>query len=313
MAILVAKVKRREVFRHTLSKFKPTVIGRGEETDVRLEIHGISRRHAHIEFSNDRWIIQDLGSTNGTLVNGKNISSKILCENDNIQLGDVTLKVIIKDQKEMPASDSAHKAMAEKPGLSSGGHKRKRFGSKSEQSTVNKTAKRLIKFAIWLMFVYCAWGYYYYMTTMKEAIRYYNNGIDLHNEGRHSEAITTLETAMVLKEKSRGNLFVKFAYSQLPQRELYIEEAVAKCYYERGNNLYNQAENLDREALEDFEKAFRLKPDIPGLAKTLCPIAFGQSKWQLTLDSAKEALRQDPNNTVVEKLRDMAKKELSGE
>lgn len=302
MAILVAKVKRREVFRHTLSKTKPTVIGRGEETDVKLEIHGISRRHAHIEFSNDRWIIQDLGSTNGTLVNSKKISSKILCGNDNIQLGDVTLKVIIKDQKEMPASDS------------SDGHKRKKLGRKPEQDAVNKTAKWLLRFGLWLVFIYCAWGYYYYMTTMKEAIKCYNDGIDLYNLDRCDEAITTLETAMALREKSRGNLFVKFAYSHLPQRELLIEEGIAKCYYKRGNNLYNnQEKNLDREALEDFEKAFRLKPDIPGMAKTLCEIAFSQNNWQLTIDSAEEALRQDSNNTAVEKLRDRAKKELSDE
>lgn len=309
MATLVAKVKGKEVFRHTLSEIKPTIIGRGEKTDVKLEIHGMSRRHTHIEPIKDQWVIRDLGSTNGTLVNGKKISSQVLHENDNIQFGDVTLKFIIKDQKKAPALDSAHKAIAEKLGLSSEGHKKKKTGGESK---LNKISKRLMQFALWLMLIYCAWGYYYYMTTMKEAIKCHNDGIDLHDEGRYGEAITTLETAIALEKKSRGNLFVKFAYPYLPQRELRAEENIAKCYYKRGNNLYNnQEENLGREALKDFEKAFRLKPDIHGLAETLCQLAFGQSNWQLTIDSAEEALRQDPNNTTVEKIRDMAKKELS--
>ncbi len=106
---------------------------------------------------------------------------------------------------------------------------------------------------------------------------------------------------------------MKIAYSHLPKRELPTEEAIAKCYYEMGNNLYNQEKNLDREALENFEKAFRFKPDIPGLAEMVCPMAFGQGKWQLTLDSAEEALRQEPNSTMVTKIRDIAKGKLLDE
>lgn len=301
MATIVGEMKGKELFRRNLSKTKPIVIGRGEEANLRMKIRGISREHTSIEFSDGEWIVKDLGSTNGTLVNGKKISSQILGPDDHIQLGEITLKLVIETQ---PA----------KPRLSPGRDRRQRVGRERESSTAGKAVKWAMRLAIWFAVIYCGWGYYEYMTTMKEAIECRNDGIDLHNEGRFGEAIITLEKSRALKKKSRRNLFVKLAHSYLPQKELPLEEDVARSYYERGNKLYNNRdENLDREALADYERAFRLKPDIPGLAKAMFPIAFSQKRWQLTLDAAEEALRQDPNNTMIEKILDIAKKELSAE
>ena len=52
-------------------------IGREEDNDVQLLVAGVSRYHAKITFNGSDWRIQDLGSTNGTKVNGKPIQSPV--------------------------------------------------------------------------------------------------------------------------------------------------------------------------------------------------------------------------------------------
>jgi hypothetical protein len=69
-----------------------TVLGRGDRADIRLPDTGISRRHAQVSFDGDHAVLTDLGSTNGTLVNGQRVSEQLLRSGDLIQLGGVTLK-----------------------------------------------------------------------------------------------------------------------------------------------------------------------------------------------------------------------------
>lgn len=64
-----------------------TVLGRGGDVDIRLEDPGVSRRHAKITTSNGRTVITDLGSTNGTLVDGSKVSSVQLDDGAVIRLG----------------------------------------------------------------------------------------------------------------------------------------------------------------------------------------------------------------------------------
>lgn len=63
------------------------LIGRQSDT-VRMRDRKLSRRHADIYFSDGAWYIRDVGSTNGTRVNGKRIDSATkLNDGDRIQLG----------------------------------------------------------------------------------------------------------------------------------------------------------------------------------------------------------------------------------
>lgn len=68
-----------------------TVIGRDDDTDVMLDDPGISRRHSEIRVTLDGphqiISIRDLGSTNGTFVNGDPISSTHLHDGDRITVG----------------------------------------------------------------------------------------------------------------------------------------------------------------------------------------------------------------------------------
>lgn len=68
-----------------------TTIGRGEQAQIRLPDVGISRVHVRIDFDGGQVLVTDLGSTNGTLVNGQRISTVVLQPGDMIQLGTTSL------------------------------------------------------------------------------------------------------------------------------------------------------------------------------------------------------------------------------
>jgi hypothetical protein len=63
------------------------IVGRGTDSDLQLLDQGISRRHLDIQFDGHYATAYDLGSTNGTTVNGHEISSQVLRHGDVIRLG----------------------------------------------------------------------------------------------------------------------------------------------------------------------------------------------------------------------------------
>ncbi|HEY8823094.1 MAG TPA: DUF3662 and FHA domain-containing protein [Dermatophilaceae bacterium] len=72
-----------------------TVLGRDNTADVVLDDPGISRRHTEIRVTSDGphlvASIRDLGSTNGTFVNGERITSQHLNDGDRVSVGRTTL------------------------------------------------------------------------------------------------------------------------------------------------------------------------------------------------------------------------------
>ncbi len=64
-----------------------TLIGRSPECDIFLDDVTVSRRHAEITRSGDRFTITDLGSLNGTFVNRRRIESAELQDDDEVQIG----------------------------------------------------------------------------------------------------------------------------------------------------------------------------------------------------------------------------------
>jgi len=63
------------------------VIGRGSDSDLQLLDQGVSRRHLDIQFDGDTATAYDLGSTNGTTVNGHEVGSQVLRHGDVIRVG----------------------------------------------------------------------------------------------------------------------------------------------------------------------------------------------------------------------------------
>ena len=63
------------------------VIGRGQDADLRLPDTGVSRRHVDIRFDGNGAVLHDLGSTNGTTVNGHRAQSWQLQHGDVVRVG----------------------------------------------------------------------------------------------------------------------------------------------------------------------------------------------------------------------------------
>jgi hypothetical protein len=68
-----------------------TVIGRAADTDLRLNDPGVSRRHAEIRKEGDRFVLVDLGSTNGVRVDDSPVARLPLSNGDRIEIGSTTL------------------------------------------------------------------------------------------------------------------------------------------------------------------------------------------------------------------------------
>jgi FHA domain/FhaA, N-terminal domain len=69
------------------------VLGRSKEADLRIDDPNVSRKHAAIYWSNGRLVLEDLGSTNGTMVNGYPVTSTVLKPRDVVAIGESRLTV----------------------------------------------------------------------------------------------------------------------------------------------------------------------------------------------------------------------------
>ncbi len=67
------------------------VVGRGTDADVQLLDQGVSRRHLDIQFDGNYATAYDLGSTNGTTINGHDVGSQVLRHGDVIRVGHTRL------------------------------------------------------------------------------------------------------------------------------------------------------------------------------------------------------------------------------
>jgi two-component system cell cycle response regulator len=68
-----------------------TVIGRGQNAQIRLLDDGISREHAQLVIQGEHVVLEDLGSTNGTYCNGLKVDRKELVDGDKILVGSTTI------------------------------------------------------------------------------------------------------------------------------------------------------------------------------------------------------------------------------
>src|SRR4029079_13644206 len=82
-----------ESHRITIENF-PFRIGRAETADLRVESVEVSREHAEILERNGFWLVRDLGSTNGTQVNGKSIKETLLSDGDILRVAETELTFV---------------------------------------------------------------------------------------------------------------------------------------------------------------------------------------------------------------------------
>lgn len=88
----------------------PTVlIGRDTAAKVRLLDTEISRRHAELVETSEGYRIRDLGSVNGTHVNGRAVQDSLLRSGDRVQVGQTVLVMVSEGTRKVPAPSLAEK------------------------------------------------------------------------------------------------------------------------------------------------------------------------------------------------------------
>lgn len=83
---------------------EPFVIGRLSGCDLKLDDTELSRQHCQIEFHEGTYSIRDLGSRNGTLVNGEPVVLQALSPGDVVQIGDTSLHFAERTEAEREPS-----------------------------------------------------------------------------------------------------------------------------------------------------------------------------------------------------------------
>ncbi|MBM4282476.1 MAG: FHA domain-containing protein [Deltaproteobacteria bacterium] len=75
------------------------VIGRSSECDLVLRTgSGVSRRHCKVQYLSNRFVVIDLESRNGTIVNGQSVERKVLESGDRIAVGDEVIEFVVRAQ-----------------------------------------------------------------------------------------------------------------------------------------------------------------------------------------------------------------------
>lgn len=76
-----------------------TVLGRGTGSDIIIDDPAVSRMHSSIEFVNNAFILRDLESMNGTLVEGKSIKQSALGNGDTFQIGATVIAFVLAERR----------------------------------------------------------------------------------------------------------------------------------------------------------------------------------------------------------------------
>lgn len=94
--------------RHTLAKGR-TVIGRGSDADITIPDAGTSRRHVEITWDGERAVVRDMGSTNGTRLDGIRITEAALPPDSVITIGhtEIVFHVVAQATPPRPSASAS--------------------------------------------------------------------------------------------------------------------------------------------------------------------------------------------------------------
>ena len=83
-----------------------TVIGRGSDADITVADSGTSRKHVEILWDGERAMVRDLGSTNGTMLDGRKVTEAALPPDATVRIGrtDIVFRVVAQASAPRPAA-----------------------------------------------------------------------------------------------------------------------------------------------------------------------------------------------------------------
>ncbi len=99
---LLLLATEQKVHAYDLAHFSRVGIGRHESNEIQLPSRAVSNFHAEILKEDGALVIRDLGSTNGTQVNGERVDRSVVAPGDSIRIGNHVLSLQLR-----PASEGA--------------------------------------------------------------------------------------------------------------------------------------------------------------------------------------------------------------
>ena len=159
MAEIIVKLGGNVVQKYIFDK-EVISIGRARDNDIVIENLSVSRNHSRIRLKDDRYILTDLNSANGTYVNGVKVTRTELVNNDVITIGKHKLHFVdkpVSDEQVILDAFGADKTMlVEKASIAKlvilkGKHKEKDFPISKYETTIGRTADNDICLHDWFV------------------------------------------------------------------------------------------------------------------------------------------------------------------
>ena len=94
---------------HSLEGRGPWNVGRSEENDIVISDPNVSRRHARLSRSDNGFVVEDLGSTNGTLLDGAPIDRERIESGDKLTFGGITARFVRRMDNTVPGDEEGYR------------------------------------------------------------------------------------------------------------------------------------------------------------------------------------------------------------
>ena len=96
-----------------LPEGRTLIVGRGLASDIAIYDPTISRRHAELIVSADGVEVKDLGSSNGTCINGARVTGGHLALEDTVTFGKVAFRLTVRGSPAQALSDAPQQSSAQ--------------------------------------------------------------------------------------------------------------------------------------------------------------------------------------------------------
>lgn len=101
-----------------------TLVGRSDECDLKLDHKSVSKLHCVLFCDGTQVIVRDLGSTNGTRVNGQRVRRSPLTTDDQLGIAGCSFRIVVEDaaahsmvERVSPLEKSSGKTLVSSPNL----------------------------------------------------------------------------------------------------------------------------------------------------------------------------------------------------